>query len=670
MVGKRLARVVLSSATMGVLLLSTAGHASAASIIFVNSSAIGSNNGTSWGNAYKSLQTALAHAVGGQQIWVAKGTYKPGTGRTAAFTLKSGVAIYGGFAGTETLLSQRSPKVNITILSGAIGTTASTDNVYHVVKSSGLDGTALLDGFTITAGYADGSGTNGRGGGMYNLNSSPSLANLIFSSNHAGSGGGMYNEGSNPTMKNVSFKSNSAAFGGGVFNTGSSPRLQLAVFTANSAQGGGAIYNEAGSKSILSLTTFSSNTSSGRGGAIYNDASDSVLTDVSFTGNSAAWGGGMYISHSAPLITDAAFAGNSASQQGGGIVDDLSSNSKLTNVTFSGNTAGFEGGGLLINQSSPVMTNVTFKGNYGPSGGSAIYDENSSKPSIQDAIFWLNVGLPITNATSSVSVLVDSIVSSGCPGSSLCIHVLTADPKLGPFQGNGGYTKTMALGADSAAIDTGGVHTTCASTDQRSVPRPQGGKCDMGAYEVRATVYASAALSDGWIAESTENSGVGGSHNSTDTTLRIGDGAENRQFVGILSFNTASLPDAATLVRARLVVKQESVAGNDPFGSLGSLLIDVTNPFFGAAVGLENADFQSAALAPSGGQIGPTLVSNFYTGFLNSAGLGLVNKLATTQLRLHFSLDDDNDHIGDYLSLYSGNSVFSNRPKLIVYYNP
>ncbi len=77
----------------------------AAAIRYVKWNAGGANNGTSWTNAYTSLQSALAAASSGAEIWVAAGTYGPtaGTDRTVSFTLKIGVEIYGGFAGTETL---------------------------------------------------------------------------------------------------------------------------------------------------------------------------------------------------------------------------------------------------------------------------------------------------------------------------------------------------------------------------------------------------------------------------------------------------------------------------------------------------------------------------------------------------------------------------------------
>ena len=82
-----------------------------ATTIYVNYSATGSNNGTSWANAYISFQSVLNGTVSGDQIWVSDGTYKHsndyGMGaRYFHFEMIEGVAIYGGFAGTESSVSQ------------------------------------------------------------------------------------------------------------------------------------------------------------------------------------------------------------------------------------------------------------------------------------------------------------------------------------------------------------------------------------------------------------------------------------------------------------------------------------------------------------------------------------------------------------------------------------
>jgi hypothetical protein len=94
-----------------------------AATCYVNSAATGTNAGTSWANAYTSLQSALVNYPGCMEIWVARGTYKPTatTDRTIAFNINPGVIVYGGFAGTEATLAVRQLAVNPTILSGDIG---------------------------------------------------------------------------------------------------------------------------------------------------------------------------------------------------------------------------------------------------------------------------------------------------------------------------------------------------------------------------------------------------------------------------------------------------------------------------------------------------------------------------------------------------------------------
>lgn len=139
--------------------------------VFVDVDATGSNDGTSWTNAYSNLQTALLLNPGAE-VWVAEGVYKPGNSRTDRFLLNNDLEIYGGFNGTETTRSQRNPNINHTILSGdingddtssiAYSNSTRNENTYNVVSINGNN--VVLDGLTITGGYANGVPTDQKEG--------------------------------------------------------------------------------------------------------------------------------------------------------------------------------------------------------------------------------------------------------------------------------------------------------------------------------------------------------------------------------------------------------------------------------------------------------------------------------------------------------------------------
>ncbi len=521
-----LVRLALSAILVSLMLVGAAGHASASPVvIYVKANAAGAHNGTSWANAYRSLQVALAHVTSGEQIWVAKGTYKPSTtgNRSDSFHLVNGVGIFGGFAGTETLLKQRRPAVNKTILSGEIGAAGYADNSYHVVTSSGTNSTAVLNGFWITAGNTNGA-------------SAPD-----------DSGGGVYNDAGSPTLRNVTFSKNDALnFGGGMYNlNGSHPALNGGLFTGNKAAHGGGMSNDS-SDPVLTRIRFAGNHASVSGGGIENVGSNPTLTNVVFTGDSAtSLGGGVAnLANSSPVMQTMAFTTNSAAS-GGGLYNENGSAPTVTNVTFAANTA-TNGGGMYDSNASPVLLNVTFGTNSATNAG-AVYDAAGSTSLLNDVIAWGNGASPVVESSSTTTIQ-DSIVEGGCPGGASCTNVKQLNPVLQPLQNYGAYPRAMALGAGSAAIDAGGVATTCAARDQRGVTRPQGAACDIGAYEVRALTFRSAAAYDGFVRESTQTSGVGLTVFSNLSTLHVGDDFMDRQFRGFLSFDTSSIPDSARVV--------------------------------------------------------------------------------------------------------------------------
>ncbi|MPR36204.1 right-handed parallel beta-helix repeat-containing protein [Salmonirosea aquatica] len=234
-------------------------------------------NGLSWAKAHKYLQTALTAAQSGDQIWVAQGTYKPTTSttdRTKSFIMKEGVKIYGGFNSGQLNMTDRdtNPATNGTVLSGDINSdNALSGNSYHVIfnDQNGLSAAAVLDGFTVMGGNANGvSFPNNRGGGIFNFSSNPTLANCSFQGNSAEAGGGLYDRESAPTLNYCTFQSNYANEGGGIANfLNSSPILTNCSFHGNFAINAGGMFNRSGSSPTLTNCLFQSNSATSSGGA-------------------------------------------------------------------------------------------------------------------------------------------------------------------------------------------------------------------------------------------------------------------------------------------------------------------------------------------------------------------------------------------------------------------
>ena len=280
-------------------------------------------DGTSWSVALKELGQALDLATnsnGVSQIWVARGTYKPasqGQNPDAMFQLVSGVGVYGGFVGNETTLEERNPSRLVTILHG---------NGQRAVSGSGVDATAVLDGFTVTGGRSEGVSPSGRGGAMIIVNGSPTINNCKFEDNRATYiGGAVYIEVGDPVFTGCAFSDNWVpGLGGAIGAIGGSPQLRGCTFTGNYAD-------------------------TGAGGSF--DGGTATMIDCVFSGNSAGEGGGIAAWDGDVTLINCLFVDNSASgwadgSHGGGAV--FAGDATMINCTFSENTTWYGGAAVHV----------------------------------------------------------------------------------------------------------------------------------------------------------------------------------------------------------------------------------------------------------------------------------------------------------------------------------
>jgi hypothetical protein len=441
-------------------------------------------------------------------IRVAAGTYKPkykpnSSGdstsapgdRDSTFILRQGVQIRGGYvAGVYIDEETRQARFNTdgtvknaaqheTILSGDIGTAASSDNTYHVVLAVDISETnpAVLDGFTITGGYANGTGSltvstrtiqQVNGGGVFNSYSLPELKNVTIKNNHAsgtgatGTGGGMYNINSSPKVTAVTIFDNTASkAGGGMYNNSSSPILTDVTISNNTAN--------------------DTNGSDGMGGGIFNgNGSNPTLLRVRIIGNTASnastapQGGGMHnSSSSAPVLINVLIAGNRA-------------------VRTSGTDNG-SGGGIYVAGPSPLkLTNVTIAGNYAVNGGAITNNANmGTSLTITNSVIWGNEGnfpgIAGSGGTLDISyslVQGNNSTSNGNLDGNDPLFISSVPATFTDATTGGNYR----LDDGSPVIDKGndGKYTTARGipnfTEEKDLGgenRKKGGSIDMGAYE-------------------------------------------------------------------------------------------------------------------------------------------------------------------------------------------
>jgi len=323
---------------MSIGILVAVGQAPAATI-YVDAAATGANDGTSWDDAFTELRDAISAAknlTGTNEIWVAAIPgglgYAPapaGGDRSASFELVSGLAIYGGFSGEETSRDQRIPMMNMTILSGDLNKndppasfTNNDENSYHVVTAIGTDATAVLDGFFIIGGNANGAQDSEKcGGGFYSTTSGYTLDNcyLIWNSAEMDGGGACNTSTTSATISNCVLSQNKARIGGGMFNNSCVDlSITSSMFVQNSADttigAGGGMYSTLDCFMTVTNCLFSGNQARSAGGS-FNAVQRIDFVNCTFSNNKAVhptigFGGGMMCGGSNTTTTNCIFWGN------------------------------------------------------------------------------------------------------------------------------------------------------------------------------------------------------------------------------------------------------------------------------------------------------------------------------------------------------------------------
>ncbi len=390
--------------------------------VYVDASATGDNNGTSWANAYNNLNDALSLTTA-SDIWIAEGEYKPTQIDTATY-YKLGAAhnIYGGFQSGDASLSDRDPENNITLLNGDIAgnddpsdiSVNKDDNAVHLIYIDDQIGHVMIDGVHFRNGTALTNNDNGesnfqlRGGAIYSL-SPLSLNNCSFESNTALSGSAVYilqaDEGA---IANCTFTKNfSTSQAGGLMlatcsgvsvsdctfedndvNRGALYTLQCSdidvsdcFFVNNTvipgAFGSGGYFNWQSVNINLTDCWFEGNVSE-NAGAIYSDGREISgtnqlnLTRCQFLNNNVAnFGGAVYIYEGQAILSSCVFENNNANNAGAMYIDN--SIASITDCFYVNNRSNGFGGGLYAFEGSYDCHRNTFTGNNANNAGGAYF---------------------------------------------------------------------------------------------------------------------------------------------------------------------------------------------------------------------------------------------------------------------------------------------------------
>lgn len=518
-----------------VLSLSVLNHARADRTIYVNAALSGgANDGTSWANAYRGrlgLQAAMTASGAGDEIWVAQGIYAPaGTNgaRSASFAMRSGVGIYGGFIGDETVREQRDAAVRTTTLTGDLNSNgssgaAASENSFHVVVAASVDALAVLDGFTITGGVSEANSTTlaDSGGGVQLIGGSQAVIRACrFALNRAGwQGGDITIVDSGPLLESCVFVGSSFAKRGlAVSIGGDSPAtVRACSFIGSPPTTGGmagiGIYADSTSSAGVtvegcefSITTVPFSCPAGVG--IHATANSRLTVRSSrFVNNLSCGGGGGIHCDGLGTIERCVFVGNEGQFDGGAALFSFQGETTVTDSIFVGNDrAGFS---TVAAHGVMHFVNCTFASNGNTNAAHFVVNTSGTVGStFENCVIWGNMS-SLGDASAVVfdalngGTRFDSCLVQAWNGTLPGTNSFAADPLFVSVAGLDGVLGTidddLRLSAGSPAIDRGNNNLllTTQALDLDGLPRrrddpssPDAGVgtaplVDLGAYEHR-----------------------------------------------------------------------------------------------------------------------------------------------------------------------------------------
>ncbi|TRX48573.1 T9SS type A sorting domain-containing protein [Fulvivirga sp. M361] len=530
---------------------------------FVDADASGSNDGSSWENAFLNLSDALTVIAEGDEIWMAEGTYLPGNSRFSSYNIRvSDLKIYGGFNGTETDLTERDITANPTILSGEIGGSAASDNIHRIIFFGLSSGTLEINGLTIRDAYNISRGASSNGGGIVS-SGRLKLENMTFLNNRAPYGGAVYVGGSIEVV-NSRFEGNMAS--------------------GSSETGGGAIVissgRDGGKVSFVNTEFINNGCTTGNGGAIaiggsvFSVFEEVILDQVMLEGNyvrktsygERGNGGGIHlVCDCKVVISNTTISSNEAQGTGGGMYCFPQDSLQIINTTISGNYAEEASGGLItIGGNVTTLDHVTIVDNSSKGGvggwlnsegsrtqsavktqviNSIIAANNSEETDFHDIFEEVeegkitslgyniigNIGNQPFDSNTIGDIYGDPNGISEANEGADRVTTGAVDPLIEALADNGGFTLTHALREDSPARN-GGTPSDLLN-DQRGLPYV--GRPDIGAFEFNAAPSLENDMADQLAIRHREFS-----FTIPGTTFNSGDEGD------ILSFTATAVGDA------------------------------------------------------------------------------------------------------------------------------